>query len=90
MKKGDLKYLAEFHWKTLVLESVLESPTQVSPCEICKNFKDTYFEEHLLTAASGFLMFSGGTENENCIEMGLRLRKIGRSESFRLFPCKCM
>ena len=24
-----------------------ETPTQVFSCEICKNFKNTYFEEHL-------------------------------------------
>ena len=29
-----------------------ETPTQVFSCEICKIFKNTYFEEHLRTAAS--------------------------------------
>ena len=31
----------------------LKTPTQVLPCEICKNFTNTYFE-HLLKAASDF------------------------------------
>ena len=34
----------EFHWK--------EIPTQVFSCEYCKIFNNTYFEEHLRTAAS--------------------------------------
>ena len=29
----------------------LETPTQVFSCEICKTFKNTYFEEHLQTTA---------------------------------------
>ena len=29
-----------------------KTPTQVHSCEYCEIFKDTYFEEHLLTAAS--------------------------------------
>ena len=29
-----------------------ETPTQVFFCEICENFKNTYFEEHLQTTAS--------------------------------------
>ena len=29
-----------------------ETPTQVFPCDYCKVFKKTYFEEHLRTAAS--------------------------------------
>ena len=31
---------------------VLETPTRVFSCEYCKNFKNTYFEEHLRTTAS--------------------------------------
>ena len=30
-------------------------PTQLFSSEYCENFKNTYFEEHLLTAASDFL-----------------------------------
>ena len=29
-----------------------ETPTQVSSCEYCKVFKNSYFKEHLQTAAS--------------------------------------
>ena len=31
---------------------VLETPTHVFPCEYCKIFKSTYFEEHLQTATT--------------------------------------
>ena len=36
-----------------------ETPTQVFSCEYCEIFKNNYFEEHLLTAASEiiFLLF---------------------------------
>ena len=30
-----------------------ETPTQVISCEVYETFKNTYFEEHLQTAASG-------------------------------------
>ena len=30
---------------------IKETPTQVFPCEYCEIFKNTYFEEHLRTAA---------------------------------------
>ena len=33
-----------------------ETSTQVFSCEICKNFKNTYFVEHLWTTASVYLM----------------------------------
>ena len=36
----------------------LKTPTQVLSCEIYKNFANTYFEEHLLKAASDFKPFS--------------------------------
>ena len=29
-----------------------ETPTQMFSCEICENFKNTYFDEHLQTTAS--------------------------------------
>ena len=29
------------------------TPTQVRSCEVCEAFKNTYFEEHLQTTASG-------------------------------------
>ena len=32
-----------------------DTPTQVFSYEYCEVFKNTYFEEHLLTAASDFL-----------------------------------
>ena len=32
-----------------------QAPTQVFSSEYCRNFKNTYFEEHLLTAAFHFL-----------------------------------
>ena len=31
---------------------MLETPTQVFSCEYCEIFKNTYFEEHLRTAAN--------------------------------------
>ena len=33
--------------------SPLLTPAQVFSCEICKIFKNTYFDEHLRTTASG-------------------------------------
>ena len=30
-----------------------ETPIQVLPSEVCETFKNTYFEEHLQTTASG-------------------------------------
>ena len=33
-----------------------EIPTQVLSCEYCEIFKNTYFEEHLQTAASALLI----------------------------------
>ena len=46
--------LKNTHKKTPVLESLFNKvvPTQVFPRKYCKFFKDTYFEEHLRTAAS--------------------------------------
>ena len=32
-----------------------QTTTQVFSCEICEDFKNTYFEEHLRTAASEFI-----------------------------------
>ena len=32
----------------------LKTPPQVLSCEICKTFTNTYFDEHLLKAASDF------------------------------------
>ena len=32
-----------------------ETPTQMFSCEICKVFKNTYFEEHLQMTASEFI-----------------------------------
>ena len=31
----------------------MQTPTQMLSCEVCKTFKDTYFEEYLQTTASG-------------------------------------
>ena len=48
----------KFQRKTLVLESLfnklagLRPPTWVLSYEICQNFKNTSFEEHLQTTAS--------------------------------------
>ena len=39
----------------LQLEMQVESPTQVFSCEYCEIFKNTYFEEHLRTAASVYV-----------------------------------
>ena len=55
--------------KTLVLESLLEfyeneTPTQVFSC--CEIYKNTYFEEHLRTAASEITLES------DCLELCFR------------------
>ena len=61
-KKVLLKLLRKFHKKTpwnlflIKLHAVRpkETPTKVLSCEIYQIFKNTYFQEHLQTAASGF------------------------------------
>ena len=41
-------------FKSSGLELYLKKmPTQVFSCEICESIKNTYFEEHLRTIASG-------------------------------------
>ena len=51
MKKAVLKMLV--YWKESCRPVTLlkETPTQIFSSEYCKLFKNTYFEEHLLTAA---------------------------------------
>ena len=39
-----------------------ESPTQVFSCEHCKMFKNSYFEEHIRTAASNLIRPLNGCE----------------------------
>ena len=51
-----LKILQYSQENTSVAVSVLETPAQVLSCEICEIVKNTYFEEHLRTAASENLM----------------------------------
>ena len=61
-KKVVLKNFALFTGKNLCWGLFLiklqlyqnQTPAQVFSCEYCKIFKNTYFEEHLLTAASDF------------------------------------
>ena len=50
-----------------------ETPTQVLSCEVCKTFKNTYFEEYLQTTASGgvllkclFLKTLQYSQDESC------------------------
>ena len=38
-------------WRLQIFSN--ETPTQVLSCEVCKTFKNTYFEEYLQTTASG-------------------------------------
>ena len=57
IKKAVLKCFAIFTgkhlcWSLLVIKLQRLTPAQVFPCEYCENFKNTYFEEHLRTAAS--------------------------------------
>ena len=37
-----------------------ETLTQLLSCEICEIFKNAYFEDHLRTAASGYMKISCG------------------------------
>ena len=45
-----------------------ETPTQVFSCEYCEIFKNTYFEEHLQTAAS-----KGSIKNNSSVLIPLRV-----------------
>ena len=65
-KKGGLNNLVNFRGKHLcwslfnkgsLIKSLYlkETPTQVFSFEICQIYKNTYFEEHLQTAASAWL-----------------------------------
>ena len=59
-KNDVLKIFWKFNRKTSILEGffsqacnfIKETPTQALFCEICKIFKNTYFEKHLRKAAS--------------------------------------
>ena len=56
MKKGFLKNFCNIHMKVAELQPYQEeTPTRMFSSEYCKIFKNTYFEEHLLTTASDFL-----------------------------------
>ena len=61
VKKGFLKKIRKFHWKTLVMlvkESLfqkvagLKALLKRDSCAVCKIFKNISFEERLRTAAS--------------------------------------
>ena len=55
MKKGVLKDFCNIHRKVAELQPYQEeTPTRMFSSEYCKIFKNTYFEEHLLKAASDF------------------------------------
>ena len=55
MKKGVLKPFCNIQRKVAELQPYQEeTPTRMFSSEYCKIFKNTYFEEHLLTAASDF------------------------------------
>ena len=55
MKKSVLKNFAVFLGKLLAWIFIKkETPTQVFFYEYCEVFKNTYFEEHFLTAGSDF------------------------------------
>ena len=55
MKKTVLKNFATFTGKLQACNFIKQTPTLVFFSEYCEIFKNTYFEEHLLTAASDFL-----------------------------------
>ena len=55
-EKGVLKNFCNIHRKVAELQPYQEeTPTRMFSSEYCKIFKNTYFEEHLLMAASDFL-----------------------------------
>ena len=56
MKKGVLKDFCNIHRKVAELQPYQEETptTRMFSSEYCKIFKNTYFEEHLLKAASDF------------------------------------
>ena len=57
-KKDVLKNLANFTGKHLYRSLFLiKTLTQVFSCEICKNFKNTYFEKHMRATVSGLLIW---------------------------------
>ena len=49
MKKALLKNLAIFIGKLQACNFIKNTPTQVFSSEYCEIFKNTYFEEHLLS-----------------------------------------
>ena len=54
-EKGVLKNFCNIHRKVAELQPYEEeTPKRMFSSEYCKIFKNTYFEEHLLTAASDF------------------------------------
>ena len=56
MKKAVLKKFCNIYRKVADLQLYWEkTPTQMFSSEYYEIFKNTYFEEHLLTAASDFL-----------------------------------
>ena len=55
-EKGVLKNFCNIHRKVAELQPYQEeTPTRMFASEYCKILKNTYFEDHLLTAASDFL-----------------------------------
>ena len=55
MKKSVLKNFTIFTGKLQTCNLLKKIPTKMFSSEYCKIFKKTYFEEHLLTAASDVL-----------------------------------
>ena len=56
MKKAVLKNFCNIHRKVAELQPYQEeTPTRMFSSEYCQIFKNTHFEEHLLTASSDFL-----------------------------------
>ena len=54
IKKAVLLKILQYSWEKHELESLLDKvvPIQVFSCEYCEISKNTYFEEHMQTAAS--------------------------------------
>ena len=79
---------------------MLDTPIQVFSCECCENFKNTYFEEHLRTAASdSFLLISTINSNGKFLtfsifykfqstELHLMTREVDSLEAFLMKVCK--
>ena len=73
IKKAALKNFAIFTGKHLKACNFIKKRFQRKCCEYCEIFKNTCFEEHLWTAASGSVF----NKNKRCLRGSKNLHKIG-------------